>query len=242
MESRGLRFLFHGIGHKKRHFTAMHDGAKGVNSVLGVLSRLLKCRRRTLYPCNKAARWNMEKTKESERWLCTTGRGSSLRFAKEKPRLKAGKSDIYENKGVQWMKSRPTLPPGLNPAELETVKKSESQPMSKSAKKNAKRKEKKKQHQQSAPEGTGPSEVSISQTLARTKLSEDSVKEAQANDKAAIEKKIRNLKKKLKQVDDLKTKIDSGEIKNPEKEQLAKIERRQELVDEIENLELDLED
>lgn len=149
---------------------------------------------------------------------------------------------VYENKGVQWMKSRPTLPPGLNPAELETVKKSESQPMSKSAKKNAKRKEKKKQHQQSAPDGTGPSEVSISQTLARTKLSEDSVKEAQANDKAAIEKKIRNLKKKLKQVDDLKTKIDSGEIKNPEKEQLAKIERRQELVDEIENLELDLED
>lgn len=140
------------------------------------------------------------------------------------------------------MKSRPTLPPGLNPAELETVKKSESQPMSKSAKKNAKRKEKKKQHQQSAPDGTGPSEVSISQTLARTKLSEDFVKEAQANDKAAIEKKIRNLKKKLKQVDDLKTKIDSGEIKNPEKEQLAKIERRQELVDEIENLELDLED
>lgn len=140
------------------------------------------------------------------------------------------------------MKSRPTLPPGLNPAELETVKKSDSQPMSKSAKKNAKRKEKKKQHQQSTPEGTGPSEVSISQTLARTKLSEDSIKEAQANDKAAIEKKIRNLKKKLKQVDDLKTKIDSGEVKNPEKEQLAKIERRQELVDEIEYLELDLED
>lgn len=140
------------------------------------------------------------------------------------------------------MKSRPTLPPGLNPAELETVKKSDSQPMSKSAKKNAKRKEKKKQHQQSTPEGTGPSEVSISQTLARTKLSEDSIKEAQANDKAAIEKKIRNFKKKLKQVDDLKTKIDSGEVKNPEKEQLAKIERRQELVDEIEYLELDLED
>lgn len=140
------------------------------------------------------------------------------------------------------MKSRPTLPPGLNPAELETVKKSDSQPMSKSAKKNAKRKEKKKQHQQSTPEGTGSSEVSISQTLARTKLSEDSIKEAQANDKAAIEKKIRNLKKKLKQVDDLKKKIDSGEVKNPEKEQLAKIERRQELVDEIEYLELDLED
>lgn len=140
------------------------------------------------------------------------------------------------------MKSRPTLPPGLNPTELETVKKSDSQPMSKSAKKNAKRKEKKKQHQQSTPEGTGSSEVSISQTLARTKLSEDSIKEAQANDKAAIEKKIRNLKKKLKQVDDLKTKIDSGEVKNPEKEQLAKIERRQELVDEIEYLELDLED
>lgn len=149
---------------------------------------------------------------------------------------------LYENKGVQWMKSKPTLPPGLNPAELETVKKSDSQTMSKSAKKNAKRKEKKKQHQQSTPEGAGPSEVSISQTLAKTKLSEDSKTEPPANDKAAIEKKIRNLKKKLKQVDDLKAKIDSGEIKNPEKEQLAKIERRQELVEEIEDLELDLED
>ena len=150
----------------------------------------------------------------------------------------------YENKGVQWLKNKPTLPPGLNPEEVETSKSTEGQAMSKAAKKNAKRKEKKKQQQQSGSgvAGSGVTEVNLSQTLAATKLSENTQKEDQSSDRAAIEKKLRNLKKKLKQVDDLKAKVDSGELANPEKEQLAKIARRHELVEEIENLELDLED
>ncbi|XP_061167184.1 partner of Y14 and mago-like [Saccostrea echinata] len=149
---------------------------------------------------------------------------------------------VYENRGVQWMKSRPTLPPGLNPDDVEATKKSDSQPMSKSAKKNAKRKEKKKQQQESGTAGRGESVDNVTQTLAASKISEDSQKQAPPSDKAAIEKKLRNLRKKLKQVDDLKAKIDSGELKSPEKEQLAKVAKRQELVDEIEDLELDLED
>lgn len=149
----------------------------------------------------------------------------------------------YENRGVQWLKSAPSLPPGLNPADVEAAKKTDSQSLSKSAKKNAKRKEKKKQqHESGRVAGPGESVESISQTLAATKLSKDSKESDPSSDKAAIEKKIRNLKKKLKQVDDLKNKIDTGEIKNPEKEQLAKVARRQELVDEIEDMELDLED
>jgi partner of Y14 and mago protein len=151
----------------------------------------------------------------------------------------------YENRGVQWLKSAPTLPPGLNPVDAEAAKKTDSQPMSKSAKKNAKRKEKKKQQQESMHvSASGENVDSISRNLAASKLSEDSKESVPSidGDKATIEKKIRNLKKKLKQVDDLKNKIDSGEIKNPEKEQLAKVARRQELADEIEDLELDLED
>lgn len=145
---------------------------------------------------------------------------------------------------MQWLKNKPTLPPGLNPEEVETSKSTEGQAMSKAAKKNAKRKEKKKQQQQSGSgvAGSGVTEVNLSQTLSATKLSENTQKEDQSSDRAAIEKKIRNLKKKLKQVDDLKAKVDSGELANPEKEQLAKIARRHELVEEIENLELDLED
>ncbi|XP_062603156.1 partner of Y14 and mago-like [Saccostrea cucullata] len=149
---------------------------------------------------------------------------------------------VYENRGVQWMKSRPTLPPGLNPEDVEASKKSDSQPMSKSAKKNAKRKEKKKHQQESGAGGRGESVETVTAMLAASKISDASQNEVPPSDKAAIEKKLRNLKKKLKQVDDLKAKIDSGELKNPEKEQLAKVAKRQELVDEIEDLELDLED
>ncbi|XP_062589303.1 partner of Y14 and mago-like [Saccostrea cucullata] len=149
---------------------------------------------------------------------------------------------VYENRGVQWMKSRPTLPPGLNPEDVEASKKSDSQPMSKSAKKNAKRKEKKKHQQESGAGGRGESVETVTAMLAASKIPDASQNEAPPSDKAAIEKKLRNLKKKLKQVDDLKAKIDSGELKNPEKEQLAKVAKRQELVDEIEDLELDLED
>ncbi|CAD5210658.1 unnamed protein product [Bursaphelenchus okinawaensis] len=56
-----------------------------------------------------------------------------------------------------------------------------------------------------------------------------------------IQKKINGLKKKLDDIDILQKRIDSGELKNPEKTQLEKIERRPVLNDEIAKLTDELE-
>ncbi|KAL4222474.1 hypothetical protein ACF0H5_018514 [Mactra antiquata] len=151
---------------------------------------------------------------------------------------------VYENKGVQWLKSKPSLPPGLNPDDVVVPGNLKpSEPMSKSAKKNAKRKEKKKQQQQETP----PSINTVTKSLAATSISQSSKKidtkseategESNAQD---ISKKLRNLRKKLKQIEDLERKISSGELKEPEKEQLDKIARKDTVLSEIEELELDL--
>ncbi|XP_060081540.1 partner of Y14 and mago-like [Ylistrum balloti] len=157
----------------------------------------------------------------------------------------------YENRGVQWMKSKSSLPPGLNPDEVtpkETATPQAADPyagMSKAAKKNAKRKEKKKQ------QGHGENVDSVTRSLADTVLSNDQSQsskqssnqlETPLQDKADIEKKIRNLKKKLRQIEDLESKIKSGEIKEPAKEQLEKISKKATVLSDIEDLELDLVD
>lgn len=52
-------------------------------------------------------------------------------------------------------------------------------------------------------------------------------------------KRLRNLRKKLKQIEELKTRIDSGEL-TPSKEQLDKLAKCQIIKEEIEEIELDL--
>ena len=160
---------------------------------------------------------------------------------------------------MQWLKSKPQLPPGLNPDDVDTGNKKTTDPtaaMSKAAKKNAKRKEKKKQ--QSASEKTVNG---VTQSLAETKISsgqsdkirlgldqserpkqESSQSEPGGGDKAEIVKKVRNLRKKLKQIEDLEKRIQNGELKNPEKEQLEKIAKKDTILSEIEDLALALED
>ncbi|KAI6221629.1 Partner of Y14 and mago [Aphelenchoides besseyi] len=51
-----------------------------------------------------------------------------------------------------------------------------------------------------------------------------------------LQKKIHNVQKKVNDIDKLKDKIANGELKNPEKTQLEKIERRPQLLDEIDKL------
>lgn len=51
-------------------------------------------------------------------------------------------------------------------------------------------------------------------------------------------KRMRNLRKKLKQIDDIQRRIDSGE--NLEKDQLEKVSRRQVVAEELEELMLHL--
>lgn len=152
---------------------------------------------------------------------------------------------VYENKYVKFFKSKPDLPPGLNPSDAAPPKpqETEASALSKSAKRNMKRKEKRKQQQQSGAEEVDQVDdvshavehLTVSESPADVSAPDDSL--AAMSEKA---KKVKNLKKKLRQVEDLQNKVDSGEIKQPTKEQLDKLARAQALRDELEQLEGDL--
>ncbi|XP_069828390.1 partner of Y14 and mago [Dendropsophus ebraccatus] len=151
---------------------------------------------------------------------------------------------VYENKYVKFFKSKPSLPPGLSQNEppanktQQSTKPETETTLSKTAKRNMKRKEKRKQEK-------GEREVveEARQNMEKISISEPEVQKDKANtENAAAEKakKLKNLRKKLRQVEDLQQKIDSGEIKQASKEQLEKLSRRKALEEEIEDLELDL--
>ncbi|XP_042305436.1 partner of Y14 and mago isoform X2 [Sceloporus undulatus] len=173
---------------------------------------------------------------------------------------------VYENKYVKFFKSKPELPPGLNPeVNTLTTKQAPKGPesgevgLSKTAKRNLKRKEKRKQQQEKGERDTEDLIQSLEKTtLSATPGSSGDAKSAvptgntrppagsgDASSAAATamlekNKKIKNLKKKLRQVEELQARIDSGEIKQPTKEQLDKLARRKALEEELEDLELDL--
>ena len=134
----------------------------------------------------------------------------------------------YENRGVQWLNSIPTLPPGLAPDDA--VQKADAA-LSKNAKKRQKRKEKKQQEAVSQ----------LTDTLSEVSFASDEKKSArtpQTNlSKDDIQKKLRAARKKLKEIDNLQDKIDSGEISTPEKNQLAKLSKREQFINEVQTLE-----
>ncbi|XP_071887909.1 partner of Y14 and mago [Anas platyrhynchos] len=161
---------------------------------------------------------------------------------------------VYENKYVKFFKSKPELPPGLS---LEAAAPPGKQPgkaeggesgLSKAAKRNLKRKEKRKQQQEKGERETDE----LSHSLEKVSLGGDAPGaapqpacgtqgpadgEAAASEKA---KKIKSLRKKLRQVEELQQRLDSGDIKQPTKEQLEKLGRRKALEEELQELELDL--
>ncbi|OCT92827.1 partner of Y14 and mago [Xenopus laevis] len=158
---------------------------------------------------------------------------------------------VYENKYVKFFKSKPSLPPGLTEADATTGKPQQSMPdndttLSKTAKRNMKRKEKRKQEkgERDQVEETlqDLENVNISQTPVQKHVASAHKNGSASSDNPAAEKakKIKNLRKKLRQVEELQQKIDCGEIKQPSKEQLEKLSRRKALEEEIEDLELDL--
>ncbi|XP_070596498.1 partner of Y14 and mago [Erythrolamprus reginae] len=173
---------------------------------------------------------------------------------------------VYENKYVKFFKSKPELPPGLNPeVNTPTAHQTSKGPeggetgLSKTAKRNLKRKEKRKQQQEkgdqdvddlirslqkttlsATPGSCGDGKLAVSDANPRTPAGSRDVSSASATATLEKNKKIKNLKKKLRQVEDLQARIDSGEIKQPTKEQLEKLARRKALEEELEDLELDL--
>lgn len=155
----------------------------------------------------------------------------------------------YLSKGAEWIQSREGCIPGLAaPAAPSDPKKADDGPsstegLSKSAKKNLKRKEKKKQEK----EATAQVEAAkVTEAMLKMDFKEAPATEASnsqpANGPSDTLKKLRNLKKKVKQIEELEAKIKSGELKNPEKEQLAKLSKKQSVLQQIEELELDLKD
>ncbi|XP_070695684.1 partner of Y14 and mago [Pempheris klunzingeri] len=166
---------------------------------------------------------------------------------------------VYENKYVKFFKSKPDLPPGMSPPEAAPAKQQQKIPgcgdgetagLSKSAKRNMKRKEKRKQQQQ-GQDGDEDVEVeSVSNAVGNVSISGDgecsdktpaptSVSPADDSSAAEKTKKIKNLKKKLRQIEELQQKVDSGEIKEPTKDQLEKLGRAQALRNEVDQLEHD---
>uniref|UniRef100_A0A672MD01 PYM homolog 1, exon junction complex associated factor n=1 Tax=Sinocyclocheilus grahami TaxID=75366 RepID=A0A672MD01_SINGR len=132
---------------------------------------------------------------------------------------------VYENKYVKFFKSKPELPPGMTP---EDETQSDAAALSKTAKRNMKRKEKRKQQ---SPQEAPSAELEHMSLAAEEETTSDSTEKA---------KKMKNLRKKLRQVEELQQKVDSGELKTPSREQLDKLSRGQALRDELRLLEADL--
>ncbi|XP_051963828.1 partner of Y14 and mago B-like isoform X1 [Xyrauchen texanus] len=153
---------------------------------------------------------------------------------------------VYENKYVKFFKSKPDLPPGMNPDDAALARQQQQQVsggtdsagLSKTAKRNMKRKEKRKQ--QNEQEASVEVE-SLSQDMDGMKIAEEVRVNPDGTDlaAAAVEKakKIKNLRKKLRQVEDLQQKVDCGELKSPSKEQLDKLGRGEALRAELQQLE-----
>ncbi|NXW52898.1 PYM1 protein, partial [Nyctiprogne leucopyga] len=154
---------------------------------------------------------------------------------------------VYENKYVKFFRSKPELPPGLSlepagPAGKPPGRAEGAEPgLSKAAKRNLKRKEKRKQQQEKGEreldglipalhklsvtggdigdkDPPGDTEATGSQPVCGTGVLVEG--EAQISEK---NKKMKNLRKKLRQVEELQLRLDSGEIKQPSREQLEKL-------------------
>ncbi|XP_022238740.1 partner of Y14 and mago-like isoform X2 [Limulus polyphemus] len=159
----------------------------------------------------------------------------------------------YESKGKQWAKSKPAFPPGLHPEEVAKTQQAQSGANqipgltgtpTPNVSKSSKKKKKKKQQQEVKTIDQNLTEDVTKLHICETGLdrnnesSENKTCQETFSDPA---KRIKNLKKKLREIVKLEQKIESGEITNPEKDQLEKIARKGEIEAEIEDLELDLE-
>lgn len=153
---------------------------------------------------------------------------------------------MYKTKQRMERETCPKYPPGLSEENLAVPDKHKT----KSQKKNEKRREKKKLdalkesqdgdrsdvnlvHVESEEETVQSSVVEISRSLLHVQLQEEESRSSVEQDNKEYLKRIRQLRKKLKQIDDLRSRIDSGELANPDPDQLTKISRREELVTEL---------
>ena len=154
----------------------------------------------------------------------------------------------YESKGKQWANSIPKLPPGM---EEVSEGQDSKQKLTKNKKKNERRKQKKKENASTTDHISDPTRVScvedgvknieISGPEKVTSINEPSSTGSLVAGPTKDEqtKKIKLLKKKLRQIEDLENKLSGGEIKELTKEQKEKVAKKKQFSDELEDLELE---
>ncbi|NXY86720.1 PYM1 protein, partial [Alcedo cyanopectus] len=163
---------------------------------------------------------------------------------------------VYENKYVKFFRSKPELPPGLSPeppAQPGREAGSGRTPgggdssLSKAAKRNLKRKEKRRQQQEKGerdPEGLTPAGGDAgpgdSGGEAGRPLCLPGAAAPEPGEAPEKSRRLKNLRKKLRQVEELQLRVDSGQLAQPTKEQLEKLGRRKALERELRELEQEL--
>ncbi|XP_051630822.1 LOW QUALITY PROTEIN: partner of Y14 and mago, partial [Manacus candei] len=162
---------------------------------------------------------------------------------------------VYENKYVKFFRSKPELPPGLSPDTAPARPPGPpprapppEQGLSKAARRNLKRKEKRRQQQEKAPERPQDTD-GLSPALEKLSLAgpggTGGAPPAQGGDGAGNpegserSRRIKSLRKKLRQVEELRRRLEAGGLPQPTQEQLEKLGPRKALEDELRGLESD---
>ena len=140
----------------------------------------------------------------------------------------------------------------LSVASSDSTEKEMTRAQKKNALKHQKRREKKNKKQQAAAttvESTMEGVVEAMETMSVStseappppppplKGHDNDQEMAQEDRDREVLKRTRNIRKKLKQIEDLERRIASGEIAKPDKDQLGKITKKEDFLEELEELE-----
>lgn len=156
---------------------------------------------------------------------------------------------LYESKGKQFIKNKPIYPVGASPEFIAQHKAKQEALAAKTAKSviTAQAKpETKKKKKKSKSKNTDIiieelAKTTISQPKVEDKVSSLSYVVNKSHDtQTAVdaEKRLKSLRKKIREIEALEEKIKCGLLKNPEKEILEKMQRKSEIINEIKSLEI----
>ncbi|XP_015603360.1 partner of Y14 and mago isoform X1 [Cephus cinctus] len=142
---------------------------------------------------------------------------------------------LYESKGKQFVKNLPTYPIGMSP-EYVAAHKAKREAQVKTSlipglMIQTETKKKKKKNKNKSVE-------SVSKDLSKTTISErEMISKSPVEASVDPTKRLRNLRKKIREIEALELKIKNGDIKSPEKEVVDKISRKKEIQQEIKQFE-----
>lgn len=160
---------------------------------------------------------------------------------------------VYQTKGKREASEIPKLPPGWNFVDESLNQLSvagnydDVKPLSKSQKKHARRKQKKKETKENEQVYEIEELIEGFEKTSIFNETEDQSVNDQPHplivspdpsslDDREILKRVRALRKKVKQIEDLEQRIESGDISKPDKDQLNKISKKHEIVTELNSL------